>query len=407
MAQTPDSIVIRDLDPDRPDYEVVPLAGGAARPVQSSGPVPSLVFDGTSGLWIGKVEAGDQREMVMFDPALQAKVRGAAKAFANYHLEIVSHSDDFNRMIVATDGGADSSTYWDDSGTYWLVDVTAHSAKMLGEAYPDIKEANIGPVRMVDWKAGDGLALRGVLTLPPGRPAKALPVVVLPHGGPEDRDYPGFDWWAQALASRGYAVFQPNFRGSSGYGDAFFQAGQGQWGRKMQTDISDGLAALAAQGIVDPKRACIVGASYGGYAALAGVTVQHGLYRCAVAFAGVADLREMLRTVADENDVTSDVMRYWKSFMGVTNMSQASLSEISPVELADHADAPILLIHGKDDTTVRLEQSLAMQRALNHAGKSVEFIELPDEDHYLSREATRQAMLKATVAFVQKYNPVD
>ena len=107
------------------------------------------------------------------------------------------------------------------------------------------------------------------------------------------------------------------------------------------------------------------------------------------------------------DDVTSDVMRYWKSFMGVTNMSQASLSEISPVELADHADAPILLIHGKDDTTVRLEQSLAMQRALNHAGKSVEFIELPDEDHYLSREATRQAMLKATVAFVQKYNPVD
>jgi len=214
---------------------------------------------------------------------------------------------------VFTNGG-------DDSGTYWLVDIAKHSAVPLGYQYPTINAEDVGPVRMVDWKAADGLALRGVLTLPPGRAAKNLPLVVLPHGGPEARDYPTFDWWAQAFASRGYAVFQPNFRGSDGYGVAIRNAGFGQWGRKMQTDISDGVAELAKQGIVDPKRACIVGGSYGGYAAEAGVTVQHGLYRCAVSMAGVSDPAGLLDYARDRagGRLTSESQRYWKAFMGVT-----------------------------------------------------------------------------------------
>jgi dipeptidyl aminopeptidase/acylaminoacyl peptidase len=118
----------------------------------------------------------------------------------------------------------------------------------------------------------------------------------MPHGGPEARDYPVFDWWAQAFASRGYVVLQPNFRGSTGYGAAFLRAGYGEWGRKMQSDISDGLAFLVDAGIADPGRACIVGASYGGYAALAGVTLQKGLYRCAVSVAGISDLQKMVAT---------------------------------------------------------------------------------------------------------------
>jgi dipeptidyl aminopeptidase/acylaminoacyl peptidase len=251
--------------------------------------------------------------------------------------------------------------------------------------------------------------MHGVLTLPPGRTAHGLPVVVLPHGGPQARDYPGFDWWAQAFAARGYAVFQPNFRGSSGYGRAFVDAGHGQWGRKMQTDISDGLAALAVQGIVDPKRACIVGASYGGYAALAGVTVQHGLYRCAVADAGVADLRQMLKYEDAKSgyDASSSTMRYWKQFMGASSASDDSLDAISPAALAGQADAPILLIHGKDDTVVPFAQSLEMQAALKRANKPVEMVVMPNEDHWLSRPETRLSMLTAAVAFVQKYNPAD
>jgi dipeptidyl aminopeptidase/acylaminoacyl peptidase len=304
-------------------------------------------------------------------------------------------------LIIQTDGG-------DDSGTYWLADMAKHSVESIGQAYPDVKAADVGSVRVVDWKAADGLELHGVLTLPPGRPAHGLPVVVFPHGGPQARDYPGFDWWAQAFASRGYAVFQPNFRGSDGYGADFVNAGHGEWGRKMQTDISDGLASLASQGIVDAKRACIVGASYGGYAALAGVTIQKGVYRCAVADAPISDLRSFLRGKDHDGGNTENaLMRYWNAFMGAESSVDSNLDAISPAKLADHADAPILLIHGKDDTVVPFGQSVEMRSALEHAGKPVEMVVMPNEDHWLSRSETRVSMLTAAVAFVQKYNPAD
>jgi len=338
---------------------------------------------------------------VLFAPAQQARVVGARKAFPKNIVRLVSASADFNRMIVLTQGG-------DDSGTFWLVDIAKKSADPIGEEYPLVKAADVGPVRMVAWHAADGLELHGVLTLPPGSEPKSLPLVVLPHGGPEARDYPGFDWWAQAFASRGYAVFQPNFRGSDGYGVEFRNAGLGQWGRKMQTDITDGVADLGRQGIVDPKRACIVGGSYGGYAALAGVTVQQGFYRCAVADAGVSDLGDMLNYSAGRKGVPSAGVRYWRAFMGVTSTWESSqLRPLSPAALADRADAPILLIHGKDDTVVPIAQSETMESALKSAGKPVEFVKMENEDHWLSRGETRVQMLKAAVAFVEKYNPAN
>lgn len=204
-----------------------------------------------------------------------------------------------------------------------------------------MKSADVGPITMVEWKAADGLTLHGVLSLPTGRPATPLPLVVLPHGGPEARDYPVFDWWAQAFASRGYAVFQPNFRGSAGYGRTFRDAGFGQWGRKMQTDISDGVAELARRGIIDPKRACIIGGSYGGYAALAGVTVQQGLYRCAVSVAGVSDPEALLTYARERSGSATAATRYWRDFMGVKSVFEGELNAISPVKLAAKADAPI------------------------------------------------------------------
>jgi dipeptidyl aminopeptidase/acylaminoacyl peptidase len=198
-------------------------------------------------------------------------------------------------------------------------------------------------------------------------------------------------------------VFQPNFRGSTNRTEAFKNAGYGQWGRKMQTDVSDGLAELARQGIVDPKRACIVGASYGGYAALAGVTLQHGLYRCAVAVAGVSDLSDMYWTQYRESGDNSMLRRNLVESLG----AQSTFAEVSPRKHARNADAPILLIHGKDDTVVAYKQSTDMADALRAAGKSVELVTLRAEDHWLSRSATRQQMLEASVAFVQKHNPAD
>lgn len=384
----------------RPGFRELSLETGAeTEPFAQAGMILGTLKDRSSGLLIGYTLAGDQRRTIFFDPAHQAMIEKIGRAFTGKRPWVVSASADRTVVVVFTDGG-------DDSGTYWLVNLKALKADPLGDAYPRVTPSKMGVARRFPYTAADGMALDGVLTLPPGREARGLPVVVLPHGGPEGHSGIDFDWQAQAYAARGYAVFQPNFRGSWGYGKAFRDAGFGQWGRKMQTDISDGLAALAAAGIIDPKRACIVGWSYGGYAALAGVTVQTGLYRCAVAGAGISDLVMMLSNETGDTGGRNATMRYWRAFMGADAPGGlATLASLSPAKLAARADAPILLIHGKDDTVVPLEQSRAMEKALKAAGKPVEFVLLEGEDHWLSGEATRIASLRAAVEFVMKHNP--
>jgi dipeptidyl aminopeptidase/acylaminoacyl peptidase len=227
--------------------------------------------------------------------------------------------------------------------------------------------------------------------------------VVFPHGGPAARDEPGFDWWPQAMASQGYAVLQVNYRGSDGFGDQFREAGYGEWGRKMQTDLSDGVRYLAAQGTIDPKRVCIVGASYGGYAALAGVTLDPGVYRCAVAVAGISDLHRFVGWSGKDGDVA--VQRYWTRYVGASGPNDPLLTALSPVSHVDAVTAPVLLVHGKDDTVVPFNQSQMMADALKKAGKQVDFVILNHEDHWLSRGETRLQMLQATIDFLIKNNP--
>ena len=185
------------------------------------------------------------------------------------------------------------------------------------------------------------------------------------------RDERGFDWWAQAFASRGYAVFQPNYRGSGGVSAEFRHAGFGQWGKKMLSDIADGVAEIAKRQIVDPKRACIVGASYGGYAALASVTLQQGLYRCAVSVAGPSNLPLFGAWQSQIYGYDNDTSRYWRKLTGADTEGEPVLRAISPALMAEKADAPILLIHGKDDTRVPIAQSEEMASALKRAGKAL------------------------------------
>jgi len=401
LGRSPDTVLLESDGEAGSTYQEVPLAGGTIKTVDDVAGMSGALTDRLTGLWIGAHKEGDQGEWTLFAPALQAKLAGAYKAFDGYVPHLISFSDDFNHMIVKTEGG-------DDSGTYWIVDITKHSADPLGVEYPTVTPSFVGATSMIDYKAADGMALHGVLTLPPGRAAKNLPLVVMPHGGPSARDYVGFDYWAQAFAARGYAVFQPNFRGSDGYGKSYHDAGYGQWGRKMQSDISDGVAELVREGVADPKRECIVGWSYGGYAAQVGVTVQKGLYRCAVSMAGIADLGRMLRYVRDNFGAESSVTRDYTRFIGVTSdWTDAQANDISPIKLAGGADAPLLLIHGDQDTTVPIDQSQAMFAALKAAGKPVEFVTLPGADHWLLEEDARVAMLKASVAFVLKNNPPD
>lgn len=174
----------------------------------------------------------------------------------------------------------------------------------------------------------------------------------------------------------------------------------------MQTDVSDGVRHLASLGTIDPKRVCIVGASYGGYAALAGVTIEQGVYRCAASIAGVSDLRKMLqREASGTRGTRTPVVRYWQRFMGADNNADTRVDAWSPARLSARVGVPLLLIHGKDDLVVPMEQSNFMVGAMRDAGKPVDMVVLPSEDHWLSRPVTRIAMLEAVIAFLEKHNP--
>ena len=344
---------------------------------------------------------GDDLRYTFFDATAQKTWDAVRKPFGADYVSLASWSHDRRKVVVR----ADSQT---EGPGYFLVNLDTKRADFLGPVYKGVDASTVSPVRSIKYKAADGLEISGYLTLPKGRDPKNLPLIVLPHGGPQGRDTPAFDWWSQALASRGYAVLQPNFRGSEGFGWNFIKAGFGEWGKKMQTDLSDGVRDLARQGIVDPKRVCIMGASYGGYAALAGATLDKGVYRCAVSVAGPSDLQAMLATDRElHNGERSSAQRYWMRFMGANGLRDPDLATLSPARQAAKIDIPVLLIHGKDDTVVRYDQSQTMASAMKRAGKPVEFVTLDGEDHWLSRGATRQKMLNAAVAFVEKHNPPE
>jgi dipeptidyl aminopeptidase/acylaminoacyl peptidase len=354
------------------------------------------IYDPTSGRLIGEwAMAGDAPTYTFFDPHDAAIWKAVSKAFPGDIVALESWTDDRKKIVVRVDSP-------DEGVAFALVDLTTRQADWLGSEY-DLKPEDISPVKPARYRAADGLEIAGYLTLPRGREPRALPLVVLAHGGPAARDTAGFDWWAQALAAQGYAVLQANFRGSDGFGRDFLAAGFGQWGRKMQTDLSDGVRDLARQGIVDPKRVCIVGGSYGGYAALAGAALDRGVYRCAVSYAGPSDLRSQLSDSRQKGN--RGTLRYWERFIGAQTLDDPVLTQLSPAAHAADVNIPVLLIHGRDDTVVTISQSRRMADALRAAGKPVELVELPGEDHWLSRGATRLQMLEAMVAFLEKNNP--
>ncbi len=376
-------------------YEVELSGDAPATEILGGKLIERILIDDETGRFIGYLQGGQNPGPVFFDEAWQSRVDKGLQPFRKLDVRLADWNSDLSRLIVKTSGNG-------DSGTWYLVDIDKGVAKSLGGERPLIPASAVGPISQVAFTARDGLKMSGILTLPPGRDGKDLPVVMLPHGGPHAEDKPQFDWWAQAFASRGYAVFQPNFRGSTNMGQEFRMASRGEWGRKMQTDISDGLAELVRLGIADPKRACIMGGSYGGFAALAGVTLQQDIYRCAVAVAPVSDLELFVNSEIRRSAGTNVVRRILGREMGGLD-----LDAVSPRKLADRTDAPILLIHGKDDTVVPFEQSEKMADALDDAGKPYEFVVLEEEDHWLSRAATRKQMLSAAMAFVQKHNPAD
>ncbi len=312
-------------------------------------------------------------------------------------VKIGSRNADDSRFIVWV-GAAE------DPGTFYVYVPAAGALAPIAIVNDKLDPAQLAPTKYIHYSARDGLDIPAYLTLPAGRDAKSLPLIVLPHGGPYDvRDTLGYDPHVQFLANRGYAVLQPNYRGSSSYGLAFFEKGEGQWGRAMQDDLDDGVDWLVKEGVVDGKRVCIVGGSYGGYAALWGATRNPERYRCAASLAGISDLGRQLKEQL--NLLSSRYRKNWRAT--VQGATDFNLDGISPLKNIDRLRVPVLVAHGDQDTRVPLKQSTLYVAGLVKAGKLHEFHVYEGEGHGLNDPQNIADWLERLDSFLEKYNPAN
>ena len=324
-----------------------------------------------------------------------AAVRRYFKDSANVYVSGASENGE--TLLLFVEGPSDLPAYYQ-------YQAETRNIVMVGLVNEASSKKQLPSASIVEYAARDGLKINGYLTRPPGAvTATNLPLVVMPHGGPEARDHLAFDVYVQYLAARGYAVFQPNFRGSEGFGRAFIDKGYGEWGRKMQDDINDGVKSLVDQKIVDPQRICIVGASYGGYAALAGATFTPDLYRCAVSISGVADLREYLKSRRKRFGTDSELYSYWKKQIGDPDSDAARIDSVSPALHVQQIRVPILLVHGDADEIVPYEQSQKFKKILDKAGRKTELITLEDEGHSGWTEDDERTALTAIGNFLNTH----
>lgn len=352
---------------------------------------------------VGVRYAGIEPDYEFLDSELEAAHEFVSQSLPNATLKLESWSEDRSKILYQLFDAA--------VGNIWLlVDAEEKSLSAFANNHEDIPANEIGSVIAIEYSARDGMTIPAILTIPPKLTSQTdhnLPLIVLPHGGPSAYDQMDFHWMAQYFANRGYLVLQPNFRGSAGYGQAFLDAGRGEWGGKMQDDITDGVEALSIAGMADKSRVCIVGASYGGYAALAGAAFTPDLYKCVIAIAPVSDLNRMLRDEKRDHGGNHWVVDYWEGLMADGDARTAKLKSISPVNFAENVTAPVLLLHGDDDTVVPYTQSTLMERALRRAGKQVELIKLKGEDHWLSVADTRLQTLREMDRFIAEHLPVE
>lgn len=353
-----------------------------------------LTADGTA---IEAIRYTDERDRVVwFNPELKRHQAEIEKALNGRLSRLINRTRDGKKMLFWI--GASNNP-----GHYYYYDTAVGVMQPINAVNKDLPGRLLSPSRYVHYRARDGLKISAYLTLPRGRPEKGLPLIILPHGGPYDvRDKLSYDAEVQFLANRGYAVFQPNFRGSGGYGRDFYKKGEGQMGRTMQDDLDDGMDWLAKEGLIDPKRVCLVGASYGGYAALWGATRNPERYRCAASFAGVSDMGRQLKyslTYA----ISKRYQKNWRNT--VRGEGTFDLDTISPLHQVDRLRVPVLVVHGKEDRTVPFKQSSLYAAALEKAGKTHEFHVYNNEGHGFDNAADLKDWFDRLEAFLTKYNP--
>ncbi|WP_062060132.1 alpha/beta hydrolase family protein [Cellvibrio sp. OA-2007] len=350
-----------------------------------------LIYSPLNDAVIG-VTSMEQGGTYFFDKELQTLQTKIDKAIPGNRNYIYSITDDQQKFLVF-------STSSTDSGTYYLGQTNPIKLEAVAYSYKKLVPEVLSKTEQIEYKARDGLKIEAYLTTPKNQPAKNLPTLLFPHGGPISRDNDAFDYWTQFFVNKGYAVLQMNFRGSDGQGIELRNAGLKNWGKEMQDDIEDGARKLIADGIADPNAIAIVGASYGGYAALMGVVKTPDFYRCAISVNGVSNVFDLVK----------DNRAFWRSYNVVDEQignDNSTLRAISPVNFADKIKVPVLLVHGTDDRQVKIQQSYEMRDALQKAKKEVTFLELPSEDHYLLNEKNRIDTFRAMDTFLDQCLPV-
>lgn len=347
--------------------------------------VDGMALDPVTRHPVGVYYTEHQQKIHYFDEVLDKLQRAIDKVQPTTVNEIVSMTRDRRRVLIRSSSDV-------DAGTYTYLNRDENTLSLVSEAMPGLSPELMSTVEPVSCEARDGLVIPAYLIVPRGRAREKLPLVVLPHGGPGSRDDKSFWFLSQFLASRGYAIFQPNFRGSTGYGRRFRLAGRREWGGKMQEDVTDGTQWLIDEGIADPERICIVGWSYGGYAAAMGAVQTPDLYQCAASINGVLNLP---RLIADDRHYIGGTV--WTRHMG---LEDESAKVVSPYHQAEKIEVPMLIIQAKDDANVHLDQGKRMADRLRKLKKPVEYIEVGLGGHSMDNEAARHSILQALESFL-------
>jgi len=329
------------------------------------------------------------------DKGFEAEFKWLAKKLPGKQIDVDSRTRDEQLWLVTASGDT-------EPGETYLFDRKAHTLALQYKFREKLPRAELASMESIRYQSSDGLEIPAYLTLPKGVPAKGLPTLVIPHGGPWGRDVWGYDWLAQFFANRGYAVLMPNFRASTGYGKKFLNAGNGEWGRKMQDDITWGVKYLIAQGTADPKRVGILGLSYGGYATLAGVAFTPDVYRAAVDIVGPSNLLTFVEAIPPYWEAGRKMMYARTADLG-TPEGKAWMRERSPLNSADKIKTPLLVVQGANDPRVNRGEAEQIVIALRDRGFPVEYMLAPDEGHGFQRPVNNMAMYMAAEKFLAKH----
>ncbi|MEO1419897.1 MAG: alpha/beta fold hydrolase [Pseudomonadota bacterium] len=392
-------LIVNFDDVDRTGLHVISLVDGAISPYEIGGiggADVGLLKDRWTNQISGYHYTDDLDRVVYTDATLAAYQSDLKAALGADTVWLTSWSKDRSAFTVRAQSMGRPADYF-------LFETEGPSVSPVGGEAPWLMETPLGQVSRADYTASDGLTIPAYLTLPPGTSKSdgPFPLVLMPHGGPETRDDAAYDWLAQAVAAEGFAVLQPNFRGSAGYGKAFRDAGYNEFGGLMVQDVLDGATAMVAEGVAKPEGVCAVGASYGGYSALMAALKAPDTVGCVVSINGVTAPFAMI----SEYGIDSPLTAYLESYMGdVFKTSRDAQAQISPASRAAELSMPVLLIHGNEDTTVPIGQATQLMRTAN--GKpNIRLETLEGADHYLTATVTRQSVLRSSIAHLKGSHP--